>query len=163
MRRIRYGRVFGFAIPATLILIASTAIGDPVWARAVGIDVWNMGHLEGSLRQYQKASQRLDNEILSAQNQHRINQLLVADLMEDKIELASAATQYFEMNRNGVGFLSALEFYCDGPTLQARSAHCLARQINDRLRDDPVQRAILHARLKQQFFSAFDVELSLAP
>jgi hypothetical protein len=155
MARIRPNRVPAAAGTAAAIFVLTTWAGDPAWARAAGLDVWNVGRLEDQLRASRAEAVRLENQEAAYLHQYEVNRLLVLDVAAGRRPLAEAADALWGMNKDRPGYAYNLDRNFRGPTVQARAAHHILYRIA--MEDDlpPAEKAAALARLRPAYAAAF--------
>jgi hypothetical protein len=157
MARIRPNRVPAAAGTAAAIFFLTTWASDPAWARAAGLDVWNVGRLEGQLRASRVEAVRLENREAAFQHQYELNRLLVLDVAAGRRPLAAAAADLWAMNKDRPGYAYNMDRTFRGPTVQAKAAHHILYRIA--LENDltPAEKAAALARLRPEYAAAFGV------
>jgi hypothetical protein len=157
MARVRPTRILTAAGMAAAIFCLTTWASDPAWARAAGLDVWNVGRLEDQLRACHAEAVRLENQEAAFMHQFETNRLLILDVAAGRRPLAEAAGDLWAMNRDRVGYAYNLDRNFRGPTPQARAAHHILYRIAIEHDLAPAEKAAALARLRPDYAAEFGV------
>lgn len=152
MRRTRTLRAAVPAVVATGLFAVWAA--DPAWAQALGVDVWNLGRLEDKLRSIRVEEDQLAAEFDRVSAQHRVNDLVIEDVIEGRLPLPAAAGQMWAMNRTRAGYEFAIRGVYRGATPLARAADQIVTRAEHAI-EDPARRAAVIARLRSEYATAF--------
>src|SRR4051794_32802747 len=95
MRRAALASAAVIGVTATL----ATAVAAPAWARAAGLDVWNVPEMV----EWKKAEDRRTADLWAAharlQDQREATAAVVDELIDGRVTLAEAAEEVEEINR----------------------------------------------------------------
>lgn len=155
MRRVRPTITLTAAGVGFVALVLTTWAADPVWARAAGLDVWNVGRLEDELRRYRADENRLQAEFEVHQHRFAVNDLLAQEVIDGRRPLAAAADLYWQLNQETPGFATSVRFYYRGPTLSAKVAQNLLLRAERQGRFEPGRKAEVLARLRAEYAAAY--------
>jgi hypothetical protein len=128
-------------------LVVAQAVA-PGWARAAGLDVWNLPAVEA---EYRAASDHLDD--LRATHDHLQRQVGASDqvvglLIDGRLPLAAAAEELALINRGRTGFYEALRVrHPEAASDQELAAWYALEKAVRWLAADPARRAAVSARL----------------
>jgi hypothetical protein len=147
------------AAAAVLVLALVCRAADPDWARAAGLDVWNIDREEEDLRQQGAEAARLRAWQGALEQRYELNRLLVRDVAAGRRPLAAAAEELWQGNQGMPGFRDVLERRFVGPTPVARAAHNLLVRVRHDAGLPKDAKAAALVRLRAEYAAAFGVPL----
>jgi hypothetical protein len=133
-------------LTAAVLLAAVSAVADPSWARAAGLDVWNVRDLEQELETATRNQDRLTVEDATILNRIHVKEALIGDLIAGRVSLAEATAQFLAFNADNPGCVAVLRVAYPGDTDEERTAHNVMDYAIQRVAN-PAERAALASRL----------------
>ncbi|QEL14297.1 hypothetical protein [Limnoglobus roseus] len=125
MPRIRKLRVVSVAVPVALFVVASTAWADPLLAESMGLDVWEIGRLENDLKQANHETARLETALQDTQEIMVLNEMILRDVIDGRVELPAAAKRKWEANKYRKIIREHLDMNRTGANYEEKTAHDL--------------------------------------
>lgn len=159
MSRIRISRVAALSIPTALVIVAGTALADPVFVRAMGLDVWQIGRLENELRHARSHETRLDRELQVVLDRAALHDMMLDDLIAGRLSLVETARRKWSMNQYRDVVVDHLARNCFGPSFEAKMAYDLYQhaitkvELSDRVRQE------VKVRLAKEYRVAFGLAI----
>jgi hypothetical protein len=157
MARFRIVRVFALAVPIALVAVGGTAMADPLLVEAMGLDVWHVGQLERDLRTANHRDRELDVEMQTVQDRAAVHNLLLDDLVADRISLVEAARRKWKLNESRFVIRDHLARHRVGPTMEAKMAHDLIEMAI--VHTDGDRTVALVQRLRAAYRMAYGADL----
>ena len=132
--------ILAVGLPVALLTVA-----DPTWAKAIGVDVWNVPALE---QEAQEAYEQNDQMTATAESLNRrmeVKEALIRDLIEGRATLAEVTAQFYELNSPYPQYMTAIRANFPGRTDEEKMAHNVIYYALPRA--TPEQREALKTRL----------------
>lgn len=145
----------GAAVGLVVVVGAWTRATDARWARAAGLDVWNVPRLEADVRGQEERGDRLSDDLGRSWDRKQVNEQLVRDAVAGRRSLAAAATALWEANESVPGFAVWVNTSFRGPTPVARAAQLLLFRVGEDDGLSAAARAEALARLRTEYMIAF--------
>jgi hypothetical protein len=134
------------AVAAVVVPFTALAVANPSWARAAGIDVWNVRELERDLEVANRESDRLVVEDLDILNRIHAKEALVDQVVSGRTSLADATAQFLALACDRPQFFKVIRENYPGGTDEERTACNVIDYALQRVAD-PTERGILTCRL----------------
>lgn len=137
-----------FCVVVSAVAVSAVTVANPRLAERLGLDVWNLPGLRAKI----EASEERDREIAAEGDdlQHRIalKEAIVADVLADRSDLATATERFLEMNRTRPEYMNVIRAAHPGDTDEEKMAHNVIAFCQTRV--PPADRATLTERLGAQ-------------
>jgi hypothetical protein len=101
--------------------LAALAI-HPTWARALGVDVWNVPALTAQMRDSDEQGRRIEEESERIRRRLRVKETIVTDLIAGRVTLAEATDRFTELNESQPHYLLTIRNHFPGQTDEERMA-----------------------------------------
>jgi hypothetical protein len=163
MRRIRMLRVCVLSVSIAITYVAGTALADPLFVEAMGLEVWQIGRLERDLKLAQVRDTRLERELQTVLDRAVVHNLMLDDLAAGRVTLAETARRKWEMNRHRLEIRDHLARNCAGPTMEARMAHDLCLKVIGNLEFERRDPRLIARRLTAEYETAYGVPYPTFP
>jgi hypothetical protein len=146
----------GFASIAALAGLAVTLglvhAAAPEWARAAGLDVWNLRSEQVAFRQATGEREELELTHDQMLRQIEASEAVAARLIAGRLALPAAADELGQINRARPSFAAGLALtFPDAPTPRHHLARYAIGKVRYRLAGDPSHLAEVTARLEAQY------------
>jgi hypothetical protein len=142
-------------LPAVFaVTFAGAFAANPVWARSVGLDVWNASALA---REHQEAiEQQRELNVVAAAIYQRIEakEAIVRELVAGRMTLADATARFKALNAMDQDALRVIRETFPGSSDEEKTARNVIEYTLGRA-DAPAARARLDRRLKAEFQALF--------
>lgn len=146
-KRIRRAAVRRCLVLAVIVVpFVSLAVANPSWAKAVGIDVWNVPGLEEELAAAGRDRERLAAFDVTLMNRIAAKEVIIGELIAGRATLADATSQFRSLNAERPGLLEIMRATYPNRTDEERAALNVIDYVAHRVAD-PVAREELVSRL----------------
>ena len=136
------------AFGGCLLLAGVVLAVHPTWAVALGIDVWNVPALEAELRAGAEEAQRLDAEDEYVRRRIELKEMIVRDLVAERVSLAEATDRFVELNALRPRSAEAVRESFPGATDREKTArNVIAYALT---RSTPDQQGAISSRLETE-------------
>jgi len=120
----------------------------PTWASSIGADVWNMPSLKEELRANTEEASVLANQDDEIRHRISLKEVIIADLLANRITLAEATEQFTVMNASRPQYMTMIRSSFPGETDQEKFARNVISFAL--LRVKPQERDALNHRLEKE-------------
>jgi hypothetical protein len=110
------------ALFAALVVAAAALAVHPTWARAVGLDVWNVPALSAQVRASEAEGSRLADEDDEVRHRIAVKDAIVTDLYAGRLTLVEATDRFTAMNATRPHYLPAIRAAFPGATDREKMA-----------------------------------------
>jgi hypothetical protein len=107
------------------LCVAAVAVANPNWAKAVGVDVWNLPALNEEVRSSEEESASIDVEDDNVRARIALKESLIAQLLAGRATLAETTDKFAALNANRPGCMSTIRATHSGTS----DRECLARNV----------------------------------
>lgn len=156
LSRIRKVRVVAVAVPVAFLVVAGTALADPVLMESMGLDVWEIGRLERELQSHDRRGDELAKELQDTLDLTATNDLIEEDVIAGRLDLPTAAARKWDLNQHRLPYRGHLDLWRKGASYEEKMAHDLYCRIANR---DPATAQSIRDRLNREFEAAYGTAL----
>jgi hypothetical protein len=152
--RVRKVRVLAVAVPVAFVVVAGTALADPVLAESMGLDVWEIGRLERELQAEDQTALKLEADLQATRDLLALNDAILDDVITGRLELSAAAERKWELNQHRAAVRDHLDRLYAGDGYPQK----FAQDLISRAKYDS-RGAAVRDRLTREYRAAYGIDL----
>jgi hypothetical protein len=132
--------------PAVAVVAVALVGLNPSWAKAVGVDVWNLPTLEQEFQDAKETSKELT--LLDCDIQERIvaKETKIDELKAGRRTLAEVTDEFLALNQSRPSYMVVIRTHYEGRTDREKVARNVIHYVRTRM-DDPAEEAAVLSHL----------------